>query len=306
MNNNRTTYYVVGIIIVVLLVWFFVSSKQTGVEVDEITDKSDLIRVTAPLSGALITSPLMIRGEARGTWYFEASFPVRLLDGDGKEVAIIPAQAKGEWMTEEFVPFEVELAFTAPSTDEGTLVFQKDNPSGLPEHDDEFRMPVKFRKTDAMMEKKEEGAMAEDAGRDSMMKKDEGMMSETIPVRAFFSNSKLDPEVACTKVFPVVRMIPKTTAVGRAAITELLKGVTLVESSGGFSTNINTGVTLQNLTIENGTAKADFNARLDEGVAGACRAEAIRAQITETLKQFSTVSSVVISANGRIEDILQP
>jgi len=33
---------------------------------------------------------------------------------------------------------------------------------------------------------------------------------------------------------------------------------------------------------------------------------AIRAQITETLKQFPTVENVVISIDGRTEDILQP
>jgi len=41
-------------------------------------------------------------------------------------------------------------------------------------------------------------------------------------------------------------------------------------------------------------------------VGGSCRVSAIRAQIIETLKQFSTVKNVVISINGRTEDILQP
>ena len=33
---------------------------------------------------------------------------------------------------------------------------------------------------------------------------------------------------------------------------------------------------------------------------------AIRVQITETLEQFPTVDSVIISIDGRTEDILQP
>jgi len=33
---------------------------------------------------------------------------------------------------------------------------------------------------------------------------------------------------------------------------------------------------------------------------------AIRAQIRETLKQFPTVDEVIISIDGRTEDILQP
>ena len=105
-----------------------------------------MIRLAAPLPGALVTSPLHVTGEARGTWYFEASFPVHLLDAAGRELAVTPAQAQGEWMTRDFVPFAATLTFTAPDSGEtGTLVLQKDNASGLPEHDDERRIPVRFR-----------------------------------------------------------------------------------------------------------------------------------------------------------------
>lgn len=106
--------------------------------------KSDLIRVQTPQPGALVQSPLRVGGEARGTWFFEASFPVTLLDGAGRPLVQTHAQAKGEWMTESFVPFESELRFEPPATTTGTLVLAKDNPSGLPEHADELRIPVRF------------------------------------------------------------------------------------------------------------------------------------------------------------------
>jgi hypothetical protein len=106
--------------------------------------KSDLIRVQTPLPDAVVHSPLRVSGEARGTWFFEASFPVTLLDAHGRALVQTHAQAKGEWMTESFVPFESELRFETPSTDTGTLVLAKDNPSGLPEHADELRLPVRF------------------------------------------------------------------------------------------------------------------------------------------------------------------
>lgn len=108
-------------------------------------DKSNLIRVTIPAPNALVKSPLQIQGEARGVWYFEASFPVSLYDANGKLLARGPAQAEGEWMTQNFVPFALGLKFDPPITATGTLVFEKDNPSGLPEHADEYRMPVRFR-----------------------------------------------------------------------------------------------------------------------------------------------------------------
>jgi len=45
---------------------------------------------------------------------------------------------------------------------------------------------------------------------------------------------------------------------------------------------------------------------LEEAVGGSCRVTAIRSQIEQTLKQFSTVQSVIISIDNRTEDILQP
>lgn len=104
----------------------------------------NFIRVEEPKAGAKVTSPLVVRGEARGTWFFEASFPVRLVLENGDELVAKPAQAEGEWMTEEFVPFEVTLNFTQPAPQKGTLILMKDNPSGLPEFDKSISIPVVF------------------------------------------------------------------------------------------------------------------------------------------------------------------
>jgi hypothetical protein len=82
---------------------------------------------------------------ARGPWYFEASFPVYLLSAAGDTIARTPAQAEGEWMTPNMVPFKATLTFTAPAGDSGTLILSKSNASGLPEHDDELRIPIRFR-----------------------------------------------------------------------------------------------------------------------------------------------------------------
>lgn len=105
---------------------------------------ADLIHVNRPGKNELVTSPLTISGQARGTWYFEASFPVILISGNGDTLAVKPAQAQGEWMTADFVPFTLTLDFAAPATPGGTLILKKDNPSGLPEHDAELRIPVRF------------------------------------------------------------------------------------------------------------------------------------------------------------------
>ena len=122
----------------VLALWLY--APRAG----EPASKGDLIAVEAPLPNALVASPLAVSGRARGFWYFEASFPVRILDARGNELGVVPAQAQGEWMTVEYVPFSASLTFSAPETETGTLVFEKDNPSGLPEHADELRIPIRF------------------------------------------------------------------------------------------------------------------------------------------------------------------
>jgi hypothetical protein len=116
---------------------------DNGNDEDE-EDVSDLIRVTAPVANAEVDSPLTITGDARGTWYFEASFPVKLYDANGKLLASHYATAQGEWMTENFVPFTSTITFATPTTATGTLVLEKDNPSGLPEHDNSITIPVRF------------------------------------------------------------------------------------------------------------------------------------------------------------------
>lgn len=103
------------------------------------------VRVTTPRPNQVINSPLTIRGEARGTWFFEASFPIRLLDANNNVIATGIAQAQSEWMTTNFVPFEAIMVFTKPSSNTGKLVFEKDNPSGLPENDASVEFPIRFR-----------------------------------------------------------------------------------------------------------------------------------------------------------------
>lgn len=105
---------------------------------------SDLIIVQEPAPNQSIRSPLKIKGKARGNWYFEADFPVVLVNKNDKKLASAIATAKGEWMTEDFVPFEVALRFKTPNAQRGFLIFQKANPSGLPENDRSLRIPVIF------------------------------------------------------------------------------------------------------------------------------------------------------------------
>jgi len=93
-----------------------------------------------------ITSPLIIKGRARGTWFFEASFPIILTNWDGLIIAQGYATAQDDWMTEDFIDFIAELEFEKPNIyNRGSLILKKDNPSGLPEHDDALEIPITFK-----------------------------------------------------------------------------------------------------------------------------------------------------------------
>jgi len=120
------------------------SSASASLPASSASDSEVMIQISAPHANTVVTSPLIVTGQARGTWYFEASFPVRLLDGNGNEIAVTPAQAQSDWMTEDFVPFVATLTFNTPATPTGTLVLEKDNPSGLSENAAEVRIPVNF------------------------------------------------------------------------------------------------------------------------------------------------------------------
>lgn len=129
---------------------------------------------------------------------------------------------------------------------------------------------------------------------------------QRVTVQAYFGNKRQALADTCREVFPVKRYVPKTEGVAKAALMELLAGPTAADRSAGYGTSLPSGVKLNSITVAGGVAIADFSPKLERGVGGSCRVAAIRAQIERTLKQFPTVEDVVISIDGRTEDILQP
>lgn len=119
------------------------------------------VRIIAPQAGETIESPAEVSGEARGIWFFEASFPVKVLDGDGVVLGAGVAQALGEWMTEEFVPFKAIINFSPPKFATGTVVLERDNPSGLPEHAAEVLIPIRFGTSAALVTPEESSTVSQ-------------------------------------------------------------------------------------------------------------------------------------------------
>jgi len=231
------------------------------------------IKIYEPIADQEIGLPFSIKGEAR---VFESTFNYRLKDGEGKVLVENHAMSNAPDIG-EFGSFSL-IVFSYPQSNsqKGTLEvfwFSPQDGSEL----DKVIIPVNFAQV------------------------------ETISLKAFFGNSQKDPNsLNCSKAYPVERRIAKTDLVATAALEQLLTGPNTIETNEGFFTSINPGTKLNSIKIKSGVAYADFNQMLDLQVAGSCRVSAIRAQIESTLKQFSTVKSVVISIDGRTKDILQP
>jgi hypothetical protein len=230
------------------------------------------IRVSAPKPNDAVGLPLVIAGEAK---VFQNVFGYRLLNADGKKLLEGFGEAKAS-AAGLFEAFELAVNYPDPETETGTLeIIEFAIKTGLEES--KTVIPVRFAPVEAT------------------------------DVKLYFNNSNKDPKsVSCETTYPTTRRVAKTPAIATEALRELLRGVTGAETSLGFMTGLNPGVELLSLNIENGVAKADFNEALQKGVAGSCRVTAIRSQIENTLKQFPAVQSVIISVQGRSEDVLQP
>lgn len=104
-------------------------------KVTYVNASSDNIVVENPYPNAVTGKEFSVTGKARGTWYFEASFPIQVLDKDGKVLATSIAQAQSNWMTTDFVPFKADIKIPESYMGKATLLLKNDNPSGLPEKD---------------------------------------------------------------------------------------------------------------------------------------------------------------------------
>jgi len=246
-------------------------------------EQQDIIRVEEPRPNASISNPLTIKGEARGTWYFEGDFLITVEDEQGNTLGKAIATAQHDWMTEEFVPFSTALFFTYPFSPDSTmkpipltLVLEKNNPSALQENAEVLRIPVRFEK------------------------------KPTRDIQLYYYNSKSDIEKSCSMQFirPVSRTIPHTNTPIQDALNFLLKGqLTEEEKTQGFSTGFPpNGVELIGANLQEGILKLEFSDSQNFLSGGSCRVEILRAQIEKTAKQFPGVRQVQFIP----EELLQP
>jgi spore germination protein GerM len=138
-----------------------------------------------------------------------------------------------------------------------------------------------------------------------------GQSSNTISIKVFFSNEKLNPNIDdCNKVFPVTRKIPRTTAVAKAALEELFKGVTKEEEAKGYGSipPAESNGILKSINVKNGAAYVNFTNRVLEQMGTAttsCGGGQYFGMIEKTLTQFPTIKKVYYAVEGNTNDFYE-
>ena len=117
-------------------------AADTRVVMSEPASAAAELKITSPRPGARLKSGFVAAGIAPGTWYFEAVFPIKLVDENGATLAEVPGQAQGDWMTTEPVAFKSIVNFTVAAEKKAWLVLAKDNPSDEEKNAAEVRIPV--------------------------------------------------------------------------------------------------------------------------------------------------------------------
>ncbi len=110
-------------------------------QITYINATSDNIKVDFPPVDAVVGKEFSVIGQAGG-WYFEGSFPVQVLEKNGNVLTTRIAQAQGDWMTSNLVPFKADIIISSSYKGPATLVLKKDNPSDMRQYDASISFPI--------------------------------------------------------------------------------------------------------------------------------------------------------------------
>ena len=112
--------------------------------------KEGTILVTSPLPESVVSaSPVVIKGKAKGNWFFEATAPVSIVNWDGLIIGegYIKVDDGYDWMTTDMVPFTGTITYDATQLGAytyGWIILKKDNPSGEAQFDDSLEFKIVF------------------------------------------------------------------------------------------------------------------------------------------------------------------
>lgn len=228
-------------------------------------DSGDFICVSDRYRNLVVSNPLTVTGTALA---FEGRISWRLLLGSGNDreltAGVVQAERAGEGMP---APFTIRSFFPdsmASASGNGTLMlYETSLKDGQPIH--VLRIPVILN-----------------------------AQTSNITVFAVAPTQNND----CTAVVPVMLRVPRTSLPIEASLQRLLA----LRPTAERPTDVNSipeGTKLLSFALKDGVATAVFSRELDAQVGGSCQVTSIREQITRTLKQFPSVQSVTIIAEGK-------
>jgi len=140
---------------------------------------------------------------------------------------------------------------------------------------------------------------AKDGSETNLVRADKAFNVAPVEATLYFADEN------CTGVKPYTRRIPKTISMARLLVEALVQGPTSGERTRGAAVSFPKGASVQSVILRDGTLTVDFNERL-QNVGGSCRAQMIRAAVTQTLSRLPSVKKVVITAGGSEKLALQP
>lgn len=216
---------------------------------------------------AISTNPFIIRGTART---FENAVSLRVRDEKGKSLAAGFTTATGDLGT--FNPWEISLMLTTHPGQKLTIEAFENS--------------------------------ARDGTEESLVRVDVPYSVAKIRYTLFFHDSKRALN-DCSKVFPFIHEMPVSKSALLLVVEALMRGPSPAAKRQGASSSFPEGSAVQSVTIRDGAAIVDFNEKL-ANVGGACRAQAIRASLDQTLTKLPGVKRVIVRSNGSESAALQP
>lgn len=147
MNERFGT--ILPIFITILLGACVVQSQADDVDQNANFADDGQIVVDRPKVDTIVTSPVILSGEARGSLFLEAVLAVDVVDEEGNVVGKGAIRAEGDWMTDDFVPFQGKIAFDLPdgvSNSAGAIAFIQEDISGGGADKVLFSVPVMLNK----------------------------------------------------------------------------------------------------------------------------------------------------------------
>ena len=266
-SSQEFTAWFFGIIIifaVVLYIWQLVFGVPVLKNVDEAVNSEKNILVNNPNPEEEIGLPLVIGGEAR---VFENTVNIILKDETDTVLVEDIAQANAEEIG-EFGGFEKKFSYAEPQTNRGSLeVFSISPKDGT--RINEIVIPVKFKKVQSKL------------------------------ISVFFNNLPTKESNNCGDIIGVERRIINDVNIFDNSLKELIRGPTVLDMKNNLTTSINSETKLLGLVVQDGVARADFSNTLAPSAEDLCNIKNARAQIEQTLKQFTEIKRVIISIDGR-------